>query len=140
MEHDEKKKLWKYSKPVGVRACITPVTNPAATPIGNGLNVLKTRNAMIVCPHPGARIATGDTVELMRTALRENGHPEDLVQVVPESTMQDAADLMAAVDLILATGGPGMVKAAYSSGKPALGVGQGNVQCILCLLYTSRCV
>lgn len=131
VEHDEKKKLWKYAKPVGVLACITPVTNPAATPIGNGLNVLKTRNAMIVCPHPGARKATGDTVELMRTALRENGHPEDLVQVVPESTVQDAADLMAAVDLILATGGPGMVKAAYSSGKPALGVGQGNVQCIL---------
>lgn len=131
IEHDEKKKLWKYAKPVGVLACITPVTNPAATPIGNGLNVLKTRNAMIVCPHPGARKATGETVELMRTALRENGHPEDLVQVVPDGTIQDAADLMAAVDLILATGGPGMVKAAYSSGKPALGVGQGNVQCIL---------
>ncbi len=131
IEHDEKKKLWKYAKPVGVLACICPVTNPAATPIGNGLNVLKTRNAMIVCPHPGARVATGETVEVMRAALREAGHPEDLVQVVPDSTMQDAADVMAAVDLILATGGPGMVKAAYSSGKPALGVGQGNVQCIL---------
>lgn len=131
IEHDEKKKLWKYAKPVGVLACITPVTNPAATPIGNGLNVLKTRNAMIVCPHPGARKATGDTVELMRTALRENGYPEDLIQVVPESTVEDAAYLMSVVDLIMATGGPGMVKAAYSSGKPALGVGQGNVQCIL---------
>lgn len=131
IEHDEKKKLWKYAKPVGVLACITPVTNPAATPIGNGLNVLKTRNAMIVCPHPGARKATGDTVELMRTALREKGYPEDLVQVVPESTVEDAAYLMSVVDLTMATGGPGMVKAAYSSGKPALGVGQGNVQCIL---------
>ncbi len=128
---DMKKGLRTYAKPVGVLACIAPVTNPAATPIGNGLNILKTRNAMIVCPHPGARKASGEMVAVMRQALKENGYPEDLVQVVPDNTMDDAAYLMSAVDLIIATGGPGMVKAAYSSGKPAMGVGQGNVQCIL---------
>lgn len=131
IEHNEEKKLWKYAKPVGVLACICPVTNPAATPIGNGLNILKTRNAMIVCPHPGARVSTGYTVELMRQALREHGDPEDLVQVVPDNTMEDVADLMEAVDLIVATGGPGMVKAALSSGTPSLGVGAGNTQCII---------
>lgn len=131
IEHNEEKKLWKYAKPVGVLACICPVTNPAATPIGNGLNVLKTRNAMIVSPHPGAKVATKYTVDVMRAALKENGYPEDLVQVVPDSTMQDTSDLMAAVDLIVATGGPGMVKAALSSGKPSLGVGAGNAQCII---------
>ncbi len=131
IQHDEKKKLWKYAKPVGVLACICPVTNPAATPIGNGLNILKTRNAMIVCPHPGAKAATAYTVDQMRAALRENGFPEDLVQVVPDNTMEDVTDLMAAVDLIVATGGPGMVKAALSSGTPSLGVGSGNTQCII---------
>ncbi len=131
IEHDDKKKLWKYAKPVGVLACISPVTNPAATPIGNGLNILKTRNAMIVSPHPGAKVSTAFTVDLMRQALKEHGHPEDLVQVVPNGTMQDTTDLMASVDLIIATGGPGMVKAALSSGKPSMGVGAGNAQCII---------
>lgn len=131
IEHDEKKKLWKYAKPVGVLACICPVTNPAATPIGNGLSVLKTRNAMIVSPHPGAKNATKYTVDVMRAALKENGYPEDLIQVVPDASMQDTGDLMSAVDLIVATGGPGIVKAALSSGKPSLGVGAGNAQCII---------
>jgi len=131
IDYDEKKKLWKYAKPVGVLACISPITNPCTTPIGNGMPILKTRNAMIVCPHPSAKLATGETVNVMRAALKEAGYPEDLVQVVPDNTMQDAADLMSAVDLVVATGGPGMVKAAYSSGKPALGVGMGNTQCIL---------
>ena len=126
-----KKQIWTYAKPVGVLACICPVTNPAATPIGNGLNVLKSRNAMIVCPHPGAKVATAETVNIMRAALEEGGYPADLVQFVPDNTMQDTADLMAGVDLILATGGPGMVHAALSSGTPALSVGQGNSQCVL---------
>ncbi len=131
IEHDEEKKLWKYAKPVGVLACICPVTNPAATPIGNGLNVLKTRNAMIVSPHPGAKGATQYTVDVMREALKERGYPEDLIQMVPSPTMQDTTDLMSAVDLIVATGGPSIVKAALSSGKPSLGVGAGNAQCII---------
>ena len=131
VDYDEEKQLWTYAKPVGVIGIITPVTNPAATPIGNGLNVLKTRNAMIVSAHPGAKKATAETVDVMRKALEDAGYPADLCQVVPDGTMEDSADLMASVDLIVATGGPGMVKAAYSSGKPALGVGQGNVQCIL---------
>ena len=131
IEHDEEKKLWKYAKPVGVLACICPVTNPAATPIGNGLNVLKTRNAMIVSPHPGAKGATQYTVDVMREALKEHGYPEDLIQMVPAPTMQDTTDLMSAVDLIVATGGPSIVKAALSSGKPSLGVGAGNAQCII---------
>ncbi len=131
IEENEEKQLKTYAKPIGVLACISPVTNPAATPIGNGLNVLKTRNAMIVSPHPGAKIASGYTVNLMREALKENGYPEDLIQIVPDGTMQDTSDLMAAVDLIVATGGPGMVKSALSSGKPSLGVGAGNAQCII---------
>ena len=131
IEHNEEKRLWKYAKPVGVIGCVAPVTNPDVTAINNSMISLKCRNAIIVCPHPGAKEVSQATVDLMRSALRDGGFPEDLIQQVPDSTLEDTREVMATCDLILATGGPGMVKAAYSSGKPALGVGQGNCQSVM---------
>lgn len=117
-------------KPAGVVGCIVPSTNPTATPSGNAMHAIKARNAIIVTAHPGAKRSTAGAVELMRRTLREIGEPEDLIQIVdPELTDITAGQyLMSNVDLSIATGGSIMVTAAYSSGKPALGVGQGNVQ------------
>ncbi|MEI8140870.1 MAG: aldehyde dehydrogenase family protein [bacterium] len=126
IEVDEVRGLIKVAKPVGVVAAITPVTNPTSTPAGNGLAILKTRNAVIFGAHPRARQTTGLVVELMREGLRKAGAPLDLVQALPEPSREAAQDLMAAVDLVVATGADSIVKAAYSSGTPAYGVGAGN--------------
>ncbi len=123
---DEARGLVKIAKPVGVVAAITPVTNPTSTPAGNGLAILKTRNAVIFGPHPRARQTTGLVVELMREGLRKVGAPPDLVQVLPEPSRETVRELMSAVDLVVATGADSIVKAAYSSGTPAYGVGAGN--------------
>lgn len=131
VEEDKELCIRKFAKPVGVIACITPVTNPAATPFANAMSAFKGRNALIVCPHPGAKKSTAYAVDMMREELRIHGYPEDLIQIVPDNTIDDTNYLMANADLTVATGGPGMVKAAYSSGKPALGVGQGNVQSLI---------
>lgn len=92
---------------------------------------LKGRNAMIVSPHPRSKKTTKETIELMREALVSVGAPRDLLQVIEEPSIELSQELMKAVDLIVATGGPGLVKSAYSSGHPAYGVGPGNVQAIL---------
>jgi len=126
IEVDEARGLIKIAKPVGVVAAITPVTNPTSTPAGNGLAILKTRNAVVFGPHPRARQTTGLVVELMREGLRKVGAPLDLVQALPEPSREAAQVLMAAVDLVVATGADAIVKAAYSSGTPAYGVGAGN--------------
>ncbi len=126
IEVDEAKGLMKLAKPVGVIAAITPVTNPTSTPAGNGLAILKTRNAVIFGPHPRAKQATGLAIELMRAGLRKAGAPEDLVQVLPEASKEAVQALMPAVDLVVATGAGALVKTAYSSGTPAYGVGAGN--------------
>ena len=117
--------------PVGVVAAITPATNPTVTPLGNFMHVLKGKNAMIVSAAPRAKRTTTDTVNLMRGALEKCGAPADLLQILDEVTLENSQALMEAADLILATGGSGMVKAAYSSGTPAYGVGPGNPPVIL---------
>ena len=120
-----------FAKPIGVVACVTPVTNPTATPLINGMHVLKGRNAAIFAPHPTAKKCSGYAVKLMREAIKKQGAPEDLVQIIEEPTVELTQLLMAGCDVVVATGGPGMVKSAYSSGKPSYGVGQGNVQIIV---------
>lgn len=126
IEEDPDKKIKKYAKPVGVVGALTPVTNPTATPGSNALSVLKGRNAVIFAPHPKAKKASALTVEFMRRGLKKIGVPEDLIQVIEEPSINLTAELMRQVDLVLATGGGAMVKAAYSSGTPAYGVGPGN--------------
>ena len=129
---DTEKNMLIYAKPAGVAACITPSTNPIATPAGNCISALKSGNAVIVCPHPAAKKCTKHTIDLMRQALESVGAPADLLQVVEEPTTAISGEVMKACDVVMATGGKGMVTAAYSSGTPAIGVGQGNVQCLIC--------
>jgi sulfoacetaldehyde dehydrogenase len=131
IEENPARGLLKFAKPVGVVGALTPVTNPSSTLCCNGLSILKGRNAVIFAPHPAARRTAALTVDYMRAGLRQVGAPEDLVQSIAEPSIPVTQDLMAAVDLVLATGGPAMVKAAYSSGTPAYGVGAGNAVCIV---------
>jgi len=119
------------AKPMGVVAAITPTTNPIVTPMCNAMFAVKGRNAIIVGPHPRSKKCSTKTVELINERLAKLGAPENLIQCVPEPTMEISGLLMKTCDVVLATGGPGVVKAAYSSGKPSYGVGAGNVQCIL---------
>lgn len=119
------------AKPIGVIGCVAPTTNPTMTPNHNAMIALKGGNAIIVCPHPRAKATGVKTVELMRQALGALGYPQDLIQVVPEPTMEASGLVMSLCDACVSTGGPGMVKAAYSSGKPAFGVGAGNVQSLV---------
>ena len=126
IERDEAKGILKFAKPVGVVGALAPVTNPTATPSSNGLSILKGRNAVIFAPHPKAKGASKLACDLMRQALRKVGAPEDLVQCIEEPSIERTGELMRQVDLVVATGGGPMVKAAYSSGTPAYGVGPGN--------------
>ena len=126
IETDEARGIMKIAKPVGVVAAVTPVTNPTSTPAGNGLAILKTRNACIMAAHLFARKTTALAVEHMRAGLEKVGAPVDLVQILPKPTKEAIQELMAAVDLVVATGSGALVKAAYSSGTPAYGVGAGN--------------
>ena len=133
IERDKEMGITKVAKPIGVIGAITPVTNPVMTPMHNAMIALKGRNAIILCPHPSAKVVGYRATEVMRAALKEIGAPEDLIQCVePDKvTMEASAAVMAECDVCVATGGPGMVKAAYSSGKPAFGVGAGNCQCLI---------
>jgi succinate-semialdehyde dehydrogenase len=117
-----------YAKPIGVIACITPTTNPTSTVCGNGVYILKARNAMIVAPHPRSKNVTAHGVQLVRDAISKTGAPADLVQVIEDPSIELTQALMAACDATIATGGPSMVKSAYSSGHPSYGVGPGNCQ------------
>lgn len=123
--------LVKIAKPAGVVANVTPITNPTATPCGNAMYVLKARNSMIVSPHPGAKNSTTYAVNCMRDELKKMGFPEDLLLVVEDPTIEKSNLLMKACNIVIATGGPAMVKAAYSSGRPSFGVGQGNAQTLI---------
>jgi succinate-semialdehyde dehydrogenase len=125
------KGIIEVAKPMGVVAAITPTTNPIVTPMCNAMFAVKGRNAVIVGPHPRSKVCSTKTVELINERLAKLGAPENLIQCVPEPTMEISGLLMKNCDVVLATGGPGVVKAAYSSGKPSYGVGAGNVQCIL---------
>lgn len=126
IERDEKKKISKYAKPVGVVGALTPVTNPTATPSSNAISILKGRNAVIFAPHPKAKASSKLAVDFMRNGLLRVGAPLDLIQVIEEPSIELTNELMRQVDLVVATGGGPMVKAAYSSGTPAYGVGPGN--------------
>ncbi|MCL2832518.1 MAG: aldehyde dehydrogenase family protein [Treponema sp.] len=126
IERDEAKGISKYAKPVGVIGALTPVTNPTATPASNAVAILKGRNAVIFAPHPRSKKASALAVKMMREVLKIVGAPQDLIQVVEEPSIEATGELMKKVDLVVATGGAPMVKAAYSSGKPAYGVGPGN--------------
>lgn len=118
--------LIEVAHPIGVIGAITPATNPTVTPLGNFMHAVKGKNAIIISPAPRAEKTTTDTVNLIRQALVEAGAPADLIQVVDEVSIEASSELMANCDLVLATGGPGLTKAAYASGTPAYGVGPGN--------------
>ncbi len=126
IERDEVKKISKYAKPVGVVGALTPVTNPTATPASNAVTVLKGRNAVIFAPHPRSKKASKLAVDFMREGLKKVNAPEDLIQIIEEPSVELTNRLMQEVDVVLATGGGAMVKAAYSSGTPSYGVGPGN--------------
>ena len=125
------KGIVKYAKPAGVIASLIPVTSPYVTPIGIAIYAIKCKDAVIFSPHPGSRKTTNETVRVMRAALRKAGAPEDLLQCVERPSIPLANELMRLCDLTMATGGPAMVKAAYSSGKPAYGVGAGNATMVI---------
>jgi sulfoacetaldehyde dehydrogenase len=116
----------KYAKPAGVIASLVPMTNPVLTPPGTAINAMKARDAVIFAPHPRTKKTSNEVVQIMRDALVREGAPANLLQCVAEPSIPVAQALMAACDMTLATGGPSMVRAAYSSGKPAYGVGAGN--------------
>lgn len=121
----------KVAKPVGIVGAVTPTTNPIVTPMCNAMFALKGGNAIIIAPHPRAKVCSGKTVDLMNAEIKKLGGPDNLIQCIREPSIPLTNELMAAVDVLVATGGPAMVTAAYSSGKPSFGVGPGNVQVIL---------
>ncbi len=126
IETDPDRGLVKYAKPAGVIASIVPMTNPALTPPGTAINAIKAKDAVIFSPHPRTKETTGEVVRILREVMEREGAPADLFQSVDKPSIPLAQELMAICDVTLATGGPAMVKAAYSSGKPAFGVGAGN--------------
>ena len=127
LNNDVAKKIVEVAVPIGVIAGIVPSTNPTSTTIYKSLIALKSGNAIVFTPHPSASKCIGQTVMLIRETLSACGVSPDMVSVMSIPTIEGSGELMRKVDLILATGGPAMVKAAYSSGTPALGVGAGNV-------------
>lgn len=127
LNDDTTHKIVEVAVPMGVLAGIVPSTNPTSTTIYKSIISLKSGNAIVFTPHPSAKKCISKTVEMIRGVLKKCGVCEDMVSAISIPTLQGSGELMKIVDLILATGGPGMVKAAYSSGTPALGVGAGNV-------------
>ena len=121
----------KIAEPVGVVGAVIPTTNPTSTAIFKCLICLKTRNAILISPHPRAKKCTAEAARIVLEAAVKAGAPEGIIGCIEEPTIELSNELMKSVDVILATGGPGMVKAAYSSGKPAIGVGPGNVPVIM---------
>ncbi len=119
------------AKPIGVIGAVTPTTNPIVTPMCNAMFALKGGNAIIVAPHPRAKNCSTKTVALMNAEIKRLNGPDNLIQVISAPSIELTTELMSAVDVLVATGGPGMVRAAYSSGKPSYGVGPGNTQVII---------
>ncbi|MDR0440521.1 MAG: aldehyde dehydrogenase family protein [Candidatus Accumulibacter sp.] len=129
IEEIPERRLVKYAKPVGVIACVIPATNPDLTPAGNAIYAIKARNAIIFSPHPRTLKTSRKTIELMREGLKRVGAPEDLVQIIGYKAKINrgiSEALMSKCDLIIATGGQGVVRRAYMSGTPAYAVGAGN--------------
>ena len=129
IREDREQKIWEIAEPVGVIAGIVPTTNPTSTVIYKAMIALKSRNAIVFSPHPSAVRCTNEAARLMNQAAVSAGAPDGVVGCISNVSMGATNELMKhpAVALILATGGSGLVRAAYSSGKPALGVGPGNV-------------
>ena len=121
----------KIAEPIGVVGAVIPTTNPTSTAIFKSLICLKTRNGIVISPHPRAKKCTTEAARVVLEAAVAAGAPEGIIAWIDEPSLEMTNMVMSGTDLILATGGPGMVKAAYSSGKPALGVGPGNVPAII---------
>lgn len=128
LDFDEKNKVFSVAEPMGLLLGITPSTNPTSTVIFKAMIAIKSRNAIVFAPHPSAKRCSNAAVDLVRKAAVEAGAPEHIVGSVSNPSLAATNELMNAkeVSMIIATGGPGMVKAAYSCGKPAIGVGAGN--------------
>ncbi|PLW84195.1 aldehyde dehydrogenase [Kineobactrum sediminis] len=126
IEEDVERNLVKIAKPIGVIGALSPSTNPEATPVIKAISAVKGRNAIIVAPHPRAKLTNKMICDYMRGAIVAMGGPADLVQSIDIPSLDKTNELMRQCDRILATGGGAMVSAAYSSGTPALGVGVGN--------------
>ena len=131
VEEDKAFGITKIAEPIGVVAAVIPTTNPTSTAIFKCLLALKTRNAIIISPHPRAKNATIAAAKLVLEAAVAAGAPEGIIDWIDVPSLDMTNTVMKEADIILATGGPGMVKAAYSSGKPALGVGAGNTPAII---------
>jgi len=131
ISEDTEKGLVYVAHPKGVISCVAPTTNPTITPLGNAMLAIKGRNTLIIAPHPRSKKVSIHTVEIMNSALRKLGAPENVIQIIEEPSVETTQELMRMSDVVVATGGMNMVQAAYSSGKPAFGVGQGNVQHII---------
>ena len=130
IEEDAASGFRRIAAPIGVITAVIPTTNPTSTAIFKLLLAIKTRNAMLLCPHPRAKRCTAEAARLVLKAAVEAGAPEGLFDWIDEPSLQLTDAAMREADLILATGGPGMVKAAYASGKPAVGVGAGNTPAV----------
>lgn len=133
LEEDKDNGLIKMAEPLGVIAGVVPTTNPTSTAIFKPLIALKTRNGIIFSPHPRAKKSTVEAARIMLEEAVKAGAPENIIGWIDEPSILRTQYLMQhpKVDIILATGGPGMVKSAYSSGKPALGVGAGNTPAVI---------
>ena len=131
IEEDKAGGMMKIAEPIGVIAAVIPTTNPTSTAIFKTLLALKTRNGIIISPHPRAKHSTIEAAKIVLEAAVEAGAPEGIISWIDVPSLDMTNLLMKEADIILATGGPGMVKAAYSSGKPALGVGAGNTPAII---------
>ncbi len=131
IERDEAYGITRYAEPIGVVAAVIPTTNPTSTAIFKSLLALKTRNGIIFSPHPRARKCTIAAAKVVLEAAVAAGAPEGIIGWIDMPTLEMTQTVMREADIILATGGPGMVKSAYSSGKPAVGVGAGNVPAVI---------
>jgi len=131
ISEDEESGITEIAKPMGVVAAVQPTTNPTVTPMANCMAALKGKNTIIIAPHPRAENTTKYSVNNWREILVKHGAPRDAIQLVEDGSVDRTKELMRQCDVNVATGGPGMVKSAYSSGHPSFGVGQGNVQTII---------
>lgn len=130
IEEIPEKGIVKYAKPVGIIGSLVPTTNPDLTPGGQAVYAIKARDAVIFSPHPRSKATTFETVRIMREALIKEGAPADILQCITLPSLPMTNELMKRSDLVIATGGKPMVKAAYSSGTPAYGSGAGNATMI----------
>jgi len=131
LEEDRAFGTTKIAEPIGVIGAVIPTTNPTSTAIFKSLICLKTRNGIVISPHPRAKKCTTEAARIVLEAAVAAGAPEGIIAWIDEPSLEMTGMVMSGTDLILATGGPGMVHSAYSSGKPALGVGPGNVPAII---------